>query len=111
MVRQPRTGCASADRIGTNGDDLGHLEPTEQPVHPRRVLHVSPCAPCDLLHRSEQAEVKKKVTGANALACQVALRGFELPERGPPAGLPRKRTNLKIWIEVASIFAQDAATR
>ena len=111
MIRQPRAGRARADRIGANGNDLGHLEPTEQPVQARRVPHVSPCAPCDPLHRSEQAEVEKKVTAADTLARQVALRGLELPERGPPAGLPRKRTNLKIWIEVAAIFASDATSR
>ena len=110
MVGQPRTGCASAGHIGTDGNDLGHLKPTEQSVHRGRVPHVPPCSPRDLLGRSEPAEEQKEVTGADTLSLQVALRDVNLPKRWPPPGPTRKRTYLKIRVEMTAILAPDAAT-
>ena len=110
MVRQPRTGGANAGDICTNRNDLGHLKPAEQPVHRRRVPHVSPCAPCDLLGRSEPAEEQEEITGADALSRQVTLRDGHLPERWPPPRPTRKCTHLKIRVEMTAMLALDAAT-
>ena len=103
VVRQPRTSCTSACRVGANSDDLGHLKPTEQPVHRRCVPHVLPSAARKLLGGSEQPEVEKQVAWADALALQVPLRYVMLSEHWPPPRLPRKRTNLKVRIEATPI--------
>ena len=110
MVRQPRTSCASPGHIGTNGNDLGHLQPAEQPVHRRRVPHVSPSAPGDVLRRSEPAEEQKKITGADTFSRQVTLRDVHLPERWLPPRPTRKCTHLKIRVEMTAIIPPDAAT-
>ena len=110
MVRQPRTSCASTGHIGTNRNDLEHLKPAEQPMHRRRVPHVPPSAPCDLLGRSEPAEEQKEITGADTFSRQVTLRDVHLSECWSPSRSTRKCSHLKIRVEMTARIAPDAAS-